>query len=166
MICGFSVPFTFVVISLLYKFTGNIAFYKNAGYFYGYSNVLVYLASISFFIMFLDMDIKNTFFVKVINFFAPAVFGVYLIHDNRFLRPVMWNFISPENHLENAFGILFMVGVILAVFIICSLIGRSRQLLFKPLFNSKKFNNVCQKTESFIPVAVNKLNKATDRFLN
>lgn len=48
---------------------------------------LTLIAAISLFLVFSKATIKS----KVINYFSSHTFGVYLIHENIFLAPIIWN---------------------------------------------------------------------------
>lgn len=80
----------------------------------------------------------NNFFKKIISFFAPISFGVYLIHCNYLMLGKFWNgsFMKFTNY-----GIIKMVfyvfALALVVYLICSLIDYIRHLLFK-LFRVKE----------------------------
>ena len=69
----------------------------------------------------------------MINFFAPATYGVYLIHDNRFVRKVLWQFLRPTDFLSEKYFFLYMILCIVAIFIVCAFIDKVRQQLFRLL---------------------------------
>jgi len=68
--------------TLLCKFTFSIRWAMN------YSSPFVLFASIALFYSFYRLQINSAFTTKVIKFFAPGCFGVFLIHTDLFLRPL------------------------------------------------------------------------------
>lgn len=64
-------------------------FAKKALHFAGSYSIFLLALSVAIFIIFIQL----TPFVNMhINIFASLVFGVYLIHDNEFVRPLLWHF--------------------------------------------------------------------------
>ena len=99
------------------------------------NNIFCLCFSILVFLIFRNMTkIKN---VKWINIISSAMFGVYLIHDNNYLRPIIWQDIlkCPSHFTSNNFW-LFSIGAILSVFVICTLIELIRiYLIEKPIMH-------------------------------
>ena len=60
---------------------------------------------------------------KFINTVASATFGVYLIHENRFVRPFLWDTVLRNPSYANS-GLLVphTLWAIAAVFIVCTVI--------------------------------------------
>ena len=80
----------------------------------------------------------NNFFAKLISFFAPLSFSVYLIHNNRLLLNKFWvnSFVYlTEYSVFKMIGSIFIIAF--GVYLICSLIDYIRFLLFK-LFKVKE----------------------------
>lgn len=79
------------------------------------------------FLWFKNMNIKYS---KTINAFGAATFGVLLIHANsNAMRTWLWkDTVDVVGHYSMSLGgvILYSVGVVLAVFIICNLIDQLR----------------------------------------
>lgn len=92
----------------------------------------VFVASIEIFIAF----IKKVPYCNVrLNKAASATFGVYLIHDNPFLRPYLWQTIlkTPEIYPSN-FLIVHAVFSIFGIYIVCSFIDLLRQITIERLY--------------------------------
>ena len=97
-------------------------------YYYRYNSLLVFIASVSLFIGFLNLNIKRTFFKKVIRVVAPLMLGVYLIHDNNHFRGYVW---SGLRGLEpSLFSPFFVIGYALIVFGVCAFLDFIRMALF------------------------------------
>lgn len=78
------------------------------------------LLSILIFKLFLN---QKPFTNKFINILASATFGVYLIHDYNFVRRYVWLDLLKVNKYKNSpYLILYSLGVVLLIYIICSII--------------------------------------------
>lgn len=106
------------------------------------TNYLCVICSLSIFVMFSNFKQFNN---KFINIVSSATFGVYLIHDNNFIRSVLWGEILHCREMSQSnYYILFAICVILGVYIVCTLIDLMRiYIIEKPLF---KWINKKQKT--------------------
>ena len=127
---------------------------------YGAGVMYYYLPTYLFFALFtmrIFMNIKTGKIAsKIISIVAPATFGVYLIHDNTFIRD---NLISMKFMFVEGipFGIMVLelLGIALAIFVGCTLIELVRLWLFKVLqinrgisFLQKKIEGIGRKKES------------------
>lgn len=105
------------------QFLGGLGFY-----FVSDSNkFFAVVIAICSFLWFKNMNIK---FNKIINAFGAATFGVLLIHaGSNAMRQWLWkDTLDVVGHYGLPFGqlVLFSVGVVLAVFIVCNLIDQLR----------------------------------------
>ena len=107
-----------------------------------YNYIFVLTASISFFMFFSLLDIKNRILVKIISFTAPLVFGVYLIHEHLFMRYTWqkWFGVSSEENLPNA--LLRWLLVVPVIFITGIFIDWIRSRIFKA---GEKLFDICYK---------------------
>lgn len=67
---------------------------------------------------FKSLNIKHN---KWINSIASSVFGVYLIHDNNFVRPYMWKRLVHFININSVYCIFNIIGICLIVFFVCIL---------------------------------------------
>lgn len=88
-------------------------------------------------LMFLCFVSLPPFYNKTINVLGGAVLGVYLIHDNDFVREVIWQRLFPniEYITSDMYVIIYIVKVI-GIFVICSFIELLRKRYMDTLFNS------------------------------
>jgi len=128
--CGFA---------LWKKYTGNSAFLS-------YISIPILVAAISLFLFFREVKISNSLCSKVIGFIAPLTFGVYLISENIWLRSVLYSRILHTNLFVHTPAVVYMIPAsILAIFVGSMLLEKVRALIFKPLIDSVKFKDVCDK---------------------
>ena len=113
---------------------------------FGYENPIIILQSICFFLFFESLDIKYN---KIINRIAKLIFGVYLIHENFLLQPLLYKMLKIDNGMIYSFRfILYVIFIVLFIFIIGILIEFLRQKFFKFIYDRKishKFRD-CVKT--------------------
>ena len=100
--------------------------------FYDNNSIFVYLASVSVFVIFTFLKIKNEILSKVINLFASVSFGVYLIHDNVYIRElIIWDkLINAPKLFDSAIGILVSLCLLFASYLVCGIIEWIRSWLF------------------------------------
>ena len=130
--------FAFFTISYLTSFIFTVAGTKIAllnnyiTYFYKAESVTTLLISVSLFMTFITLKVKQN---NWINILGSATFGVYLIHDNRQIRELLWNecFVG-RNYSNSILLIPFSIVVVFTVFIACSLIELIRQNLIEKRF--------------------------------
>lgn len=82
--------------------------------------VMPLVIAILFFIVFCNLNIKAS---PLLFSFSKATIGVYLIHDNILFRDFLWgSIIGTEKAYQHDWFILYSIGVVIALFIICSVI--------------------------------------------
>ena len=96
------------------------------------NSILIFTLSISTLILFSKIDIGN---IKWINIISSATFGVYLIHDNKLMRNLLWVKIFKNQSYANSNKlILYSIETILIVYILCTFIDLIRiYILEKPI---------------------------------
>ena len=100
-------------------------------YFFGMMKPLTISAAVCFFLGFRKLNIPQS---KIINTFAGASLGVYMLHENRFSQKLFWGEIFHTSSFTNSpYLIPYTFAVIFAVYIICALIEILRQKIFRTL---------------------------------
>ena len=129
--------------------------------FFSNNSILVALASVYLFIFFLNVRIENIIAIKIINYFAPLTFGVYLIHDNSHIRLLIWNvLVQPFNYSRVWILPIHLIVSVIIIFIVCSLVESIRMIIFK-LFNNfdwlyNKGNDIFNVIRQKFPFHLNK----------
>lgn len=107
-------------------------FRKKFDYFLPVNSIFIFISSISFLVGFSKINIK---YRKGLNLIASSTFGVYLIHDNLLCRPFLWNDLFKNATYINSNKIyIHAIVVIMAVYIICTLVDFCRKFLFEKTF--------------------------------
>ena len=110
---------------------------------FNYSTPLVIIQSISYFLYFETLRIKN----KKINILASVTLGVYLIHDNTYIRNIIYKAIKiNSNKMLTSSSLIYILICTLLIFIVCSLIELIRHNITKFICNKK---NIIAKKNRF-----------------
>lgn len=140
LFCGFFIialiNFSFNIVSLrllnggsVSKYIGNII---NIA-FVQYDNPLVVIQSVMYFLFFGYLSFNS----KIINKISATTFGVYLIHENLFLRYNMYKVLKFPAVVTSKTIFIRVFIVSLIIFIICSVIEYIRQIIFGKIYNMK-----------------------------
>lgn len=107
---------------------------KYETYFFGLQKVNICILALLIFLLFREINIKPN---KLINTAASTMFGVYLIHDNIFMREYLWKDIFKlyDYQCNNCIGIIIMI-VAFIVMIVAALLDLVRQKIFENKIDS------------------------------
>ena len=119
------------IIGMYVLFAGQRALY----FCNGMLRPMVILSSLCLFLGFRRLNILHS---KIINLLASAAFGVYLIHDNRFVSPFLWYKVFHNASFQDSpYLIPYTIAVIFTVYIVCTLIELLRSKIFRTLSHGK-----------------------------
>lgn len=125
--------------------------FNHGSYFYSRHSVLIIALSYGLLLIFVNMKIKNS---KIINAISSTTFGIYLIHDNTYIRSIIWNDILRVNEYKyESYLILYLLICTIAVFLTCSMIDYLRQkFIEKTVFNALEpaINRVSDRVSSIV----------------
>lgn len=115
-------------------------FYDNSMYFYTKESAFTFACALSLFMIFKGLNIKYN---KWINVIASATFGVYLIHDNRIVRPILWKKVFHNVTYQDSIKIIpYSIAMAAIVFIVCTLVELLRQRVFAAVFFRQKSDKI------------------------
>lgn len=84
------------------------------------------VASVALFCAFGHISLSS----KTVNTLSRATFGVYLLHDNRYLRPVLWQqWLQCRRFADHGAFVLYALACIVGVYGICTAIELGRTAL-------------------------------------
>lgn len=90
-----------------------------------YHSPLILLSSVFLFLFFKNSNLH----IKGLSKIVPFIFGIYLIHENTFVRTLLWEqWIPVQDYLTHPVVNIFLLGICLGVFFVC--------LIFSILFHS------------------------------
>lgn len=99
-----------------------------------YSNPLIIIQTIAYFEFFSTLNIKN----KIINKIASLTLGVYMIHDNNFVRANIYKWLKIDNGPIYSYKfIIYIFAAAVVIYVACSLIEYLRKLLFSFIYKLK-----------------------------
>ena len=83
-------------------------------------------------LIFAGLKVRNGIIEKVTTFVSPLVFGVYILHSNSVFRAVSrwngrWAYLAERG---SATLLATVVGVSLAIFVVCCLVDSLRRVFF------------------------------------
>lgn len=122
------VLFNFILYKCSFKFIGINSvidelclYYRN--YNMLYSNPLIVIQSLAYFIFFGTFNFTS----NIINHISKITFGIYLIHDNNYVRYNIYNWMNIDSELVYSFRYFVYVGIIaLIIFVGCFIIDSIR----------------------------------------
>ncbi len=118
----FVISFTFIMITqvlLEYIISRNNSMIGYMNYFAELNSLPILICSISLFELFRSLKFKNNY----INIFSSATLGVYLIHENKFVRPFLWQYLFDNNNFyHSTYLILHILVSFTVTYIICLII--------------------------------------------
>lgn len=129
-------------------------FSEHATYFFEMQKLPILIISVLLFLGFSRIDIGSN---RVINIVASATFGVYLIHDNNYVRVFLWeNLFKNTSFAHSDYLIPYSISVIISVYIVCTLIELMRIYLIEKRYMpwltriSEKLKNKLKELQDFI----------------
>ena len=119
-----------------------------------YNFLFTFLLSLMLFAAFKNIRIKQEKLAGMVTFLSSLTLGVYLIHENGFIRDFYWKKVfAPLEIFDKPYFVLHMIACVLGVFFICAFLEYARQLLFK-LFN---IPSLCEKLGEKVQGIVDKV---------
>lgn len=125
--------------------------YKYITYCFERNSIFIILLGVGLFFILKNIKMKSNAFI---NGIASCVFGVYLFHENQYMRPFLWRELFQNSRFaESPYLILHMLGCVLSVFVLGTIIDWIRQkAIEKPILKlmnrvvppiSEKVKSVC-----------------------
>lgn len=147
-----------VLLIIVSCITDNLFIAKQSIRFSEINSPLILLTAIPLFIGIIKLPPRNN---KVINTLAGTILGVYLIHDNEFIRPFLWYSVFKNSQFsESNYLIIHAVTAIALVFLGCVVIDLIRQITVEKYYEKflnknlaaiqKKINNTVDRVFNFI----------------
>lgn len=143
-----------VLTNLYYRFGFDSSYIKM---FMQYNSVTVVAASVCLFVFFVNLKIENRFVLRFIRFFSPATFGVYLIHEQKEIKEILWDVINPSVYTSSALLLPYLILTVVSLFLICAVIDKLRHGLSRALHIPQLFETVADKLSTVFKNAFEKL---------
>lgn len=112
-----------------------------------YASPIVIIQTVCYFEFFRTLKIKS----NVINFISSCVFGIYLFHENTYLRAVMYKLFEFGNEVIYGRKIYLQILVcLIIIFVVGMLIEIIRKLLVKTIVSTKMYKKLKIKFYNYI----------------
>lgn len=138
----------YLISILIFNLAGDILnnkfLLKHSVYLANPKSIVLLFISVELLMMFLSMKKWSN---KFINIIASATLGVYLIHDNNFVRPYLWkDLLNNQSMYHSEYLIFHAICSIILVYIICTIIDLLRQLTIEKLYELfwNKYGNLIE----------------------
>lgn len=110
-------------------------------YFLKRNSILTLITSVTIFLSFVNLKVKEN---KIINKIASTMLGVYIIHENVFVRKILWCKVFKSNlYVSSNFLIVNAIFSITFTMIICVLIDLIRRKTIEKV-EIKLFDNISE----------------------
>ena len=113
-----------------------------------YDSAPVFIMTISLFVGFLNVNIKNGLLSRMISFVAPMTLGVYLIHAHADVSPWSWEVLALPEKMWSALFILIQFGCVAGIFAVCVAIDAARKYTVGRLERCSVISAICGKIET------------------
>lgn len=144
---------------LLYIITENNIFFEGATIFGGvYNSIFVFLESILFFNIFVNLKIglNKPLIQKIVTLISAASFAVYLVHDNNYLRGVLWGLLD-YTVVNSVFDLIIAwIVTVITIYITIIIVDFIRLYLENLIFKKTKLSLILD----------NKFDNLKNNFLN
>lgn len=126
----------------LYHWRGMNISYRSSPAYNGYT----FFSSILLFLWAKHYSFKNNILCRFVVRLAPYTFGVYLIHDNPYIRTLLWErWLIPSKYIDTWFLLPVMLLSVILIYLICTFGDYLRARLFLSFNMIKKINMVSEK---------------------
>jgi len=115
---------------------------------YGYSNPIVIVQTVCYFLYFETISFKS----KLINIISSTTLGIYLIHDNLYIRSIVYKFLNIDKGSIMTFSqcLISMILGIIVIFVGSLLIEYLRTVISKFLSKRKFIITIQNKFYNYI----------------
>lgn len=123
--------------------------------FYSYNSIIAVPCALALFQGFRGVEIRSLLCQKIIGFFAPLTFAVYLIHGHLHFNQVVLDVVDIPNRSQGVFQLLYVAVCTIGIVLVCCLIEWLRQRLFR-----------CCKVDQMTGILCDKIQERVEKWLN
>ena len=108
---------------------------------------IIIIQSVAYFLFFKNM----TFNSKVINYISGTTFGIYLFHENIYVRENLYNWLGLTKYSNSGWRLILIILVLgVIIFISCMIVEIIRKLIYKFFYKRKFALKLRNKLKAFI----------------
>lgn len=139
----FITAITLAAIFLIKTFVHYGAFSSPMMVDYHDNNGILFVAALMLFLWTARFKAPDTWFVRLLVRIAPLTFGVYLIHDNVYVRRMLWGrWLDVHSWVHSWEFVPLLVASTVGIFIICIAIDSVRDRLFRLLHVNDRIDSL------------------------
>ncbi len=130
--------------------TNNLFLLKNVYFYRPFQSPIIIIGAVSLFVGFTELDIKYNKFINVV---ASCTFGVFLLHSNNIIEPLLGKLFPIYKETNSGLIFAYTLGAIIAIYIVCTLIDLLRQATVEKLwyrFLDKHLDKIQEKVTGLI----------------
>lgn len=121
--------FGFVFMRAIFK---EQYYHKGLSYLSSAYNGFTFFLTIALFMWFKNHTFHDSLLVRFLMKIAPYTFGVYLIHDNNFIRTILWyKDMNFDTYLGSIYLLPIMLSISICIFGVCIFIDFLRGKIFR-----------------------------------
>ena len=141
-----------IIIPIVVKISIMYFWGRNAGgaMFYHHNSAFIFIASIMLFLLLKNLKLEKIFINRILVEISSSTFGIYLIHENIFVKKIIWEYIKKMQDLTSNFWSIFMIFWIVCIYIICFLIDYTRRKVFLYLNIENKVYSIIYKMYNYL----------------
>ncbi len=95
--------------------------------FYNHNSPTIIIASLALFTFCLHLPEPSGWIGRLIRYVGPLSFGVYLIHENPFVRRELWkHWIQTQSMYDSPWFLVHFFATVIGIFVVCILIDALR----------------------------------------
>ena len=113
-------------------------------------NGLPIFTSFLFFVWISKLKVMRNWFTNALVRMAPYTFGVYLIHDNDYIRRLLWDSVMQHADVHSPWGVAYILAVSVSIFIVCVGIDFLRKKLFDVLRVNERLTSFATAAEQYV----------------
>lgn len=113
-------------------------------------NGLPIFTSFLFFVWISKLKVKRNWFTNVLVRMAPYTFGVYLIHDNDYIRRLLWDSVVQHADAHSLWSVAYILAVSVTIFVACVGIDFLRKKLFDVLRVNERLTSLTTAAEQYV----------------
>lgn len=113
-------------------------------------NGLPIFTSFLFFVWISKLKVKRNWFTNALVRMAPYTFGVYLIHDNDYIRRLLWDSVVQHADAHSPWSVAYILAVSVTIFVACVGIDFLRKKLFDVLRVNERLTSLTTAAEQYV----------------
>ena len=113
-------------------------------------NGLPIFTSFLFFVWISKLKVKRNWFTNALVRMAPYTFGVYLIHDNDYIRRLLWDSVVQHADAHSPWSVAYIPAAGATIFIACVGIDFLRKKLFDVLRVNERLTALTTAAEQYV----------------